>query len=114
MVYIFAENILEKIPIIFHDSSFGTPAINQTDSQSFSISSNKESRSSSIPDFDVIVNTPAVPHINHDAENIRDTKSLIDMFEKLKVDVIKREIISELQESIFRTSSRYFKRNVKN
>ena len=84
MVYIFAENILEKIPIIFHDSSFGTPAINQTDSQSFSISSNKESRSSSIPDFDIIVNTPAVPHINHDAENIRDAKSLIDILRNLK------------------------------
>ena len=44
---------------------------------------------------------PAVPHINHDAENIRETESLANnMFEKLKVDSIKKEIMSELQKSI--------------
>ena len=32
----FAENIIEKTPIIFHESFFETPNINQTDSQSFS------------------------------------------------------------------------------
>ena len=48
----------------------------------------------------------------------RQAESLTDnMFEKLKVDGIKKEIISELQESIeklFRTSCRYLKLNVKN
>ena len=97
----FAENIIEKTPIIFHDSFFETPNVNQTDSQSFSNSFSRESRKSSIPDFDIITNTPAVPHINHDAENIRETESLADnMFEKLKVDSIKKEIMSELQKSI--------------
>ena len=44
---------------------------------------------------------PAVPHINHDAENMRETESLANnMFEKLKVDSIKKEIMSELQKSI--------------
>ena len=62
----FAENIIEKTPIIFHDSFFETPNVNQTDSQSFSNSFSRESRKSSIPDFDIITNTPAVPHINHD------------------------------------------------
>ena len=62
-------------------------------SQSFSNSFSRESRNSSIPDFDITTNTPAVPHINHDAENIRETESLADnMFEKLKVDVIKKKI----------------------
>ena len=90
---------------------FETPNINQTDSESFSNSFSRESRSSSIPDFDIVTNTPAVPHINHDAENIRETESLADnMFEKLKLDGIKKEIMSELQ----KTSSRYLKRNVKN
>ena len=107
----FAENIIEKTPIIFHDSFFETPNVNQTDSQSFSSSFSRECRSSTIPDFDIITNTPAVPHINHDAENIRETESLADnMFEKLKLDGIKKEIMSELQ----KTSSRYLKRNVKN
>ena len=107
----FAENIIEKTPIIFHDSFFETPNVNQTDSQSFSNSFCRECRSSTIPDFDIITNTPAVPHINHDAENIRETESLADnMFEKLKLDGIKKEIMSELQ----KTSSRYLKRNVKN
>ena len=97
----FAENIIEKTPIIFHDSFFETPKVNQTDSQSFSNSFRRESRSSSIPDFDIITNTPAVAHINHDAENIRETESLADnMFEKLKVSGIKKEIMSELQKSI--------------
>ena len=68
----FAENIIEKTSIIFHDSFFETPNVNQTDSQSFSNSFSRESRKSSIPDFDIITNTPAVPHINHDAENIRE------------------------------------------
>ena len=37
--------------------------------------------------------TATVPHINHDVENIRETESLNDrMFEKLKVDGIKKEI----------------------
>ena len=62
----FAENIIEKTPIIFHDSFFETPNVNQTDSQSFSNSFCRECRSSTIPDFDIITNTPAVPHINHD------------------------------------------------
>ena len=107
----FAENIIEKTPIIFHDSFFETPNVNQTDSQSFSNSFSRECRSSTIPDFDIITNTPAVPHINHDAENIRETESLADnMFEKLKLDGIKKEIMSELQ----KMSSRYLKRNVKN
>ena len=54
-----------------------------------------------IHDFDIIANTPAVPHINHDAEIIRETESLADnMFEKLKMDGIKKEIMSELQKSI--------------
>ena len=70
----FAENIIEKAPIIFHDSFFETPNVNQTDSQSLSNSFSRESRSSSIPDFDIITNTPAVLHINHDAENIRETE----------------------------------------
>ena len=70
----FAENIIEKTPIIFHDSFFETPNVNQTDSQSLSNSFSRESRSSSIPDFDIITNTPAVLHINHDAENIRETE----------------------------------------
>ena len=107
----FAENIIEKTPTIFHDSFFETPNVNQTDSQSFCYSFSRESRSSSTPDFDIITNTPAVSHINHDAENIRETESLADnMFEKLKLDGIKKEIMSELQ----KTSSRYLKRNVKN
>ena len=97
----FAENIIEKTRIIFHDSFFETPTINHTDSQSFSNSFSRESRSSSISDFDIIANTPAIPHIDHDAEKIRETKSLADnMFEKLKVDGIKKEIMSELQNSI--------------
>ena len=78
----FAKNIIEKTTIIFHSSFFAN--VNQTDSQSVSNWFSRESRSSSIPDFDIIANTPAVPHINHDAENIRDTESLADnMFEKL-------------------------------
>lgn len=37
--------------------------------------------------------TATVPHINHGVENIRETESLNDrMFEKLKVDGIKKEI----------------------
>ena len=97
----FSENIIEKTPIIFHDSFFETPKVNQTDSQSFSNSFSRESRSSSIPDFDIIANTLAVPHINHGAENIRETKSLADnMFHKLKLDGIKKEIMSQLQKSI--------------
>ena len=41
---------------------------------------------------------PAVPHINHDAENIRETESLADnMFDKLKVDAINKEIMRQLQ-----------------
>ena len=32
----FAENIIEKTPIIFHDSFFETSNVNQSDSQSFS------------------------------------------------------------------------------
>ena len=58
----FSENIIEKTPIIFHDSFFETPKVNQTDSQSFSNSFSRESRSSSIPDFDIITNTPAVAY----------------------------------------------------
>ena len=58
----FSENIIEKTPIIFHDSFFETPKVNQTDSQSFSNSFSRESRSSSIPDFDIIANTPAVAY----------------------------------------------------
>ena len=97
----FAKNIIAKTPIVFHDSFFETPNINQTDSQSFSNSFIRESRSSSLPDFGIIANTPDVPHINHDAENIRETESLADnMFEKLKVHSIKKEIMSELQKSI--------------
>ena len=81
----FPKNMIEKTPIIFHDSFFEIPNINQTDSQSFSNSFRRESRSSSIPDFDIIANTPAVRHINRDAENIRETKSLAEnMFEKVK------------------------------
>ena len=114
----FAENIIEKTPIIFHDSFFETPNVNQTDSQRFSNSFSRESRKSSIPDFDIITNAPAVPHISHDAENIREIESLADsMFQKLKVDGIKKEIMPELQKVLkyfFRTSSRYLKRNVKN
>ena len=54
-----------------------------------------------IHDFDIIGNTPAVPHINHDVEIIRETESLADnMFEKLKMNGIKKEIMSELQKSI--------------
>ena len=109
----FAKNIIEKTPIVFHDSFFETPNINQTDSQSFSNSFSRESRSSSLPDFGIITNTPDVPHINHDAENIRETESLADnMFEKLKVDGIKKEIMSELQKSIenlFRNELSVFK-----
>ena len=75
----FAENIIEKTPIIFHESFFETPNINQTDSQSFSNSFSRESQSSSMPDLDIIANTPAVMHINHDAENIRETESLPDI-----------------------------------
>ena len=101
-----------------HGSFFETPNINQTDSQSLSNSFSRESQSFSIPEFDTIANTPTVPHINHDAGKIRETESLADdMLEKLKVDGIKKEIMSELQRSIghfFRTSSRYLKRNVKN
>ena len=94
----FAENMIEKTPIIFQDSFFETPNINQTDSQSFSDSFHRESRSSPIPDFDIIANTPAVPHINDDAKDIRETESLAEnMFEKLKVDGIKKEIMSELK-----------------
>ena len=114
----FAENIIEKTPIIFHDSFFETPNVNQTDSQRFSNSFSRESRKPSIPDFDFITNAPAVPHISHDAENIREIESLADsMFQKLKVDGIKKEIMPELQKVLkyfFRTSSRYLKRNVKN
>ena len=58
----FSENIIEKTPIIFHDSFFETPKVNQTDSQRFSNSFSRESRSSSIPDFDIITNTPAVAY----------------------------------------------------
>ena len=62
-------------------------------------------------DFDIMTNTPDVLHINHDAENIRETESLAhNMFEKLKVDGIKKEIISELQKSIERLT-RYPNRN---
>ena len=61
---------------------------------------------------------PAVPHISHDAENIREIESLADsMFQKLKVDGIKKEIMSELQKVLkffFRTNTQYLKRNVKN
>ena len=32
-----------------------------------------------MPDLDIIANTPAVMHINHDAENIRETESLPDI-----------------------------------
>ena len=97
----FAKNIIEKTPIVFHDSFFETQNINQTDSQSFSNSFCRQSRISSIPHFDIMANTPAVPHINHDAENVRETESLADdMFEKLKVDSIKKEILSELQKCI--------------
>ena len=103
IVEAFAEIIKKKkkkTPIIFQDSFFETRNVNQTDSQSFSNSFSRESRSSSIPHFDIITNTSAVPHINHDAENIRETESLADnMFEKLKVDGIKKEILSELQKS---------------
>ena len=115
----FAENIIEKTPIIFNDSFFETPNINQTYSQSFSNSFSRESRSSLIPDFDITANMPAVPHINHDAENIRETESLADnMFDKLKVDAINKEIMRQLQKGtdffffFYRTSSRYLKRNV--
>ena len=58
----FSENIIEKTPIIFHDSFFETPKVNQTDSQSFSNSFSRESRSSSITDFDIIINAPAVAY----------------------------------------------------
>ena len=93
--------MIEKTTIIFHDSFFGTPNINQTDSQSFSNSFSRESRSSSVPDFDIKANTPAVMHLNHGAENVRETESLPDnMLEKLKVDDIKKEIMSELQKGI--------------
>ena len=74
----FAKNIIEKTPIVFHDSFFETPNVNQTDSQSFSNSFCRQSRISSIPHFDIMANTPAVPHINHDAENVRETESLAD------------------------------------
>ena len=40
-------------------------------------------------------------HINHDAENIRETESLAEnMFEKLKVDGIKKEIMSKFKKSV--------------
>ena len=75
------------------------PTINQTDSQSLSNSSCRKSLNSSVPDFDIIANTPTVPDINHDAENIMEKETLIDnMLEKFKVDSIKKEIIPELQE----------------
>ena len=101
LVDAFAEIIVQKTPIVFHDSFFETPNINQTDSQSFSSSFSRESRSSSIPDFDIIANIPAAPHINHDAVNIKETEALAyNMFEKPKVDGIKEEIMPELQKSI--------------
>ena len=43
MVDAFAENILEKTPIRFHDRSFDTPTLNQTDFQSLSNSSYRKS-----------------------------------------------------------------------
>ena len=95
------------------ESFFETPNINQTYSQSFSNSFSRESGSSLIPDFDITANTPAVPHINHDAENIRESESLSDnMFEKFKVDGIKKEIMSELQkgtENFFQRQLSVFK-----
>ena len=101
LVDAFVEIIVQKKPIVFHDSFFETPNINQTDSQSFSSSFSRESRSSSIPDFDIIANIPAAPHINHDAVNIKETEALAyNMFEKPKVDGIKEEIMPELQKSI--------------
>ena len=48
-----------------------------------------------------LIYRPAVPQVNHDAENVRETDLLIDnMFEQVKADDIKAEIISELQKSI--------------
>ena len=38
----FAENIIEKAPIIFYDSFFETSNVNQSDSQSFSTSFSRE------------------------------------------------------------------------
>ena len=38
----FAENIIEKAPIIFYDSFFETLNVNQSDSQSFSTSFSRE------------------------------------------------------------------------
>ena len=114
----FVENILEKTPIRFPDSSFETLNINQTDSQSFPCPSSRESRISSIPDFDIIANTPTALHINHDTNNIRETESLVgNKFEKLKVDDIKRKIISELQKSIeklFQNKLSHLKQNMEN
>ena len=53
--------------------------------------------------------------INHDAENIRETESLANnMFEKLKVNGIKKEIMSELQkstENFFQNGVSVFKEN---
>ena len=57
----FPKNILENTQIRFHDSSFDTPTINQTDSQSLSNSSRRKSQNSSIHDFDIIANTQTVP-----------------------------------------------------
>ena len=114
----FAENIIEKTPTIFHDSFFETPNINQTDSQSFSNSFSRECRSFSIPDFDIIANTPAVPHINHDAESIRETESLADKcLKNLKCMALRWKSCLNCRKVLrifFRTSSRYLKRNVKN
>ena len=83
----FVENILEKTPITLHDSSFEMLTISQTDFRSLSNSLSREYRSSSsISDFDIIDNTPTVLHINHEAENFRETESLNDnMFEKLLI-----------------------------
>ena len=60
MVKAFAKNILENTQIRFHDSSFDTPTINQTHSQSLSNSSSRKSQNSSIHDFDIIANTQTV------------------------------------------------------
>ena len=50
---------------------------------------------------DVNHDTEKITDVNHDTEKIRKTESLIhNMFEKLKLDVVKKEIISELQEHI--------------
>ena len=64
-----------------------------------------------------MANTPNVSHINHDVEIIKETESLTDnTFEKLKVIDMKKEIISELQDSIekhFQNELSMFKANVK-